>query len=127
MDFLNNLKAKLEELEREAQRAMQEQQLQQTQARNRLFQPKPDDFEQDDFEPERPRNRRKDPSPRSSRRPVDSEVCPVEEVVGQSSENVPVTNSGFSILDDLQGRLEEAFLLQEILGAPRCVKGWDDP
>ncbi|MFA5504180.1 MAG: hypothetical protein WC314_11890 [Vulcanimicrobiota bacterium] len=121
MDFLNNLKAKLEELEREAQRAMQEQQLQQTQARNRLFQPKPDDFE-----PERPRKHRQDPPPRSSRRPVDSEVCPVEEVMGQSSESGPVSHSGVSILDDLQGRLEEAFLLQEILGAPRCVKGWNE-
>jgi hypothetical protein len=28
--------------------------------------------------------------------------------------------------EGLHGRLDEAFLLSEILGPPRCVRGWDD-
>lgn len=30
------------------------------------------------------------------------------------------------LVDDLHGRLDEAFLLSEILGPPRSVRGWDD-
>jgi hypothetical protein len=30
------------------------------------------------------------------------------------------------LIDDLHGRLDEAFLLSEVLGPPRCVRGWND-
>lgn len=32
---------------------------------------------------------------------------------------------GARLVDDLHGRLDEAFLLSEILGPPRCVRGWN--
>ncbi len=35
------------------------------------------------------------------------------------------SNAGNRLVDDLHGRLDEAFLLSEILGPPRCIKGWD--
>lgn len=31
-----------------------------------------------------------------------------------------------SVLQDLHGRLDEAFLLAEVLGPPRCVRGWEE-
>lgn len=30
------------------------------------------------------------------------------------------------LIDDLHGRLDEAFLLSEILGPPRCMRDWSD-
>lgn len=127
MDFLKDMKAKLEEFEREAQRAMQEQQ----QRQQALFQPK---IEQNREQPQRPEKKpdsyprgggAQDPQKRRSRKPVGSERCPVEERE-RDSEWSEAPPSGTWILDDLEGRLDEAFLLQEVLGSPRCVRGWND-
>ena len=127
MDFLKNMKAKLEEFEREAQRAMQEQQERQ----QALFQAK---AEQGKPQSQRPAKKqesyprgggKQDPNKRRSRQPVDSDSCPVEEG-RRDSEFSEAPSADSWILDDLEGRLDEAFLLQEVLGSPRCVRGWDD-
>ena len=129
MDFLKDMKAKLEEFEREAQRAMQEQQERQ----QALFQAKADQSRKQP--PSQPKKQesyprgggRQDPNPknRRSRQPVGSDRCPVEER-GHGMEESEDSPAGAWILDDLEGRLDEAFLLQEVLGSPRCVRGWDD-
>ena len=128
MDFLKDMKAKLEELEREAQRAMQEQQ-QRQQAVNQAKKQKQRPKQQPQPRPEQdsyPRGGGKqDPQHRRSRKPVGSDSCPVEEEM-HHAERSHDSSSGTWILDGLEGRLDEAFLLQEVLGQPRCVRGWDD-
>jgi hypothetical protein len=118
VDFLKNMKAKLEELEREAQLAMQQQQQGQGLSQHKKNAPP----EEDSYP--RGGGRQGKGQQRRSRRPIDSEECPVDEVEVRSG--VGVLASGGSIFDNLQGRLDEAFLLQEVLGQPRCVRGWDD-
>jgi hypothetical protein len=128
VDFLKDMKAKLEEFEREAQRAMQEQQERQ----QALLQAKAEQGKQQSQRPSKQKESfprgggRQDPNPkkRRSRKPVDSDSCPVEEGRRDSVSSV-APSADFWILDDLEGRLDEAFLLQEVLGPPRCVRGWD--
>ncbi len=54
--------------------------------------------------------------------------CPSQQVA--RAEPVPSTGAPPALrprlVDDLQGRLDEAFLLSEILGPPRCVRGWEE-
>ena len=129
MDFLKDMKAKLEELEREAQRAMQEQQQRQqavNQAKQQKQRPKQQQRQPRPEQDSYPRGGGKqDPQHRRSRRPVGADSCPVEEEM-HYAERSHDSSSGTWILDDLEGRLDEAFLLQEVLGQPRCVRGWDD-
>ena len=45
---------------------------------------------------------------------------------GSESAGLPSKSLNRRLIDDLRGRLDEAFLLSEVLGKPRCVRGWDD-
>jgi len=114
MDFLKNMREKLAELEefsREAEQTMQ------------------NAPEHGLFSPQRKKNR-PEPQPAQppevprSRRPVDSEVCPVEEKMGRRSSRGEGPKQRLSILDNLGDRLDEAFILQEVLGPPRCEREW---
>lgn len=53
-------------------------------------------------------------------------ACATEGEV-QVSALAPASPRTSRLIDDLHGRLDEAFLLSEVLGPPRCVKGWDSP
>lgn len=130
MDFLRDVKAKLEELEefsKQAQGMMQES------GQKELFQPKQGlgsrmkaALEQasghQQFEP---RAQERQEQTRSSRRPVDSQECPVEDWAKERTNTESSGPSGGSIFDNLSGRLDEAFLLQEVLGPPRCMREWE--
>ena len=125
MDFLKDMKAKLEELEKEAQRQMQEHQ-QQTQGP--LFQPK-SKGKRNKAQPQDSYPRGGGPQQagqRRSHRPIDPDECTDTRRAPQPERVQGQREVGGSIFDNLGGRLEEAFLLQEILGEPRCVRGWDD-
>ena len=130
------MKAKLDELEREAQMAMQQQQGQAS------FQPKTKGPQKQQSPPKQdsyprgggsqpkesyPRGGGSQPkggqNQRRSRQPIDSAHCPVGGVERTQAGDLA---SGGSIFDNLEGRLDEAFLLQEVLGPPRCVKGWEE-
>lgn len=138
MDFLKDMKAKLEELEKEAQRQQEQYQRDMAQQKN-LFQPKGKKGKQprrDEFSQGGGRQQQKDDYARGggrqqagqqkrSRRPVDSDSCPVEESRGHL-DTAGGGQSGGSLLDDLSTNLGEAFLLQEILGPPRCMRAWDE-
>lgn len=58
----------------------------------------------------------------SSRRPVESQECPVEEWAGRQSASAPVAGRRFSLLENLGDHLDEAFMIQEILGPPMCMR-----
>lgn len=55
-----------------------------------------------------------------------SDACPGNMPPPLPSGGVGTPSAGGRLIDDLTGRLDEAFLLSEILGPPRCVRGWDD-
>ena len=142
MDFLNDIKKKLEEIEEFSQQQQQQQQASQQQAARGLFQPRGESSrgaqppgKRGGRQPQQQRQpaqvgrqqapARQTPQAKRSRRPVDSESCPVEEWRGQESQTGLAAGEE-SIFDNLGGRLDEAFLLQEVLGPPRCVRGWDE-
>lgn len=120
MDFLRDVKNKLQELEELSKMTEEQQQMQ----IRELFTGKK---KKGQAAPKRPQQLppQKREKVKRVRQPVDSSGCPVGEVSdgntgGSSGPAVP------SIFANLGERLDEAFLLQEILGEPRCVRGWDD-
>lgn len=66
---------------------------------------------------------RKSEQASSARRPVGAEVCPVEQVI--RPETATALPPDFSLFDDLGAHLDEAFVLQEILGKPRCMQEFE--
>ncbi len=52
-------------------------------------------------------------------------ICPTEGMSRSSGRSLPPAGHS-RLVDDLHGRLDEAFLLSEILGPPRCLRGWDE-
>ena len=104
MDFLKNVKQKLAEFEEQARQAQEK-------ARR--------EFEQ----------QQKSASLRDEKerlyKPVEADSCPVDEVRSESSnQNSGSTLSG-SLFENLGEHLDQAFVLQEILGQPRCMREWD--
>ena len=131
MDFFRDVKAKLKELE-ELSQMTEEQQQQQlkelfgggrkgkagSQASRPMVKQR---------RPQQPQQQRPNPQKQQKKRvrqPVDSPSCPVEEI---TSRHQPTTagDTDLSIFDNLGERLDEAFLLQEVLGPPRCVREWE--
>lgn len=142
MDFFKDVQNKLKELEDQANQMQQaEMHLRQEQKRvgggagrkKALFQPK-----------KATANRQHAPEFRSSKRekpagtvfthhdpnfkhhqapkagthiPIDPKAC-----LPKESQAVEISPRGESIFDNLDGRLDEAFLLQEILGTPMCMR-----
>jgi hypothetical protein len=140
MDFLRDVKAKLEELEefsREAQAATQ------NQGQSALFRPKTQTRAQRQSPTSQPSRqtatRRQQTVGRKpteqfgppagtakrSRLPVDSAKCGVDEWSSEHVEKQPEQPSGW-LFDSLYERLDEAYILQEIMGKPRCLQEWDD-
>ena len=115
MDFLKNMRDKLEELEEFSREA---EQMMQNAPEHGLFSPRGKKKKRAEREPAPPQE-----VPRS-RRPVDSDVCPVEEKMGRRSSQGEGPKQRLSILDSLGDRLDEAFILQEVLGPPRCEREW---
>lgn len=52
--------------------------------------------------------------------------CPTQGQTPTRQAVAPASPTPRRLVDDLHGRLDEAFLLSEILGPPRSVRGWDD-
>jgi len=155
MDFLKEIKAKMEELEEFSREAQAQAAAQQNPSGQKaLFQPKgtrptpkrtagsqPQQWPQQDDQQwshqqpqQQPRKAGLKPqeqfgspggSARRSRQPVDSDECGVEQWQESRTPARPAAQS-HSIFDTLGERLDEAFVLQEILGKPRCLSGWDD-
>lgn len=55
-----------------------------------------------------------------------SDPCPTDLPPALPSSSTRTAGLGLRLVDDLNGRLDEAFLLSEVLGPPHCLKGWDD-
>lgn len=110
MDFLKNIAAKLEEFEEQARQAQEEalakQRAQEKAARRAKSQ-------EEEFQRAK----------RRSRQPVGSDTCPVGEV---SSMETGSERTGSGLFDNLADHLDDAYILQEILGQPRCLREWDD-
>ena len=62
----------------------------------------------------------------SVRRPVDAAECPVEEWVETHPSARGKVPHGSFILNNLQAYVGEAFLMQEILGPPLCMREFDE-
>ena len=132
MDFFKDVKAKLKELEELSQMTEEHQQQQlkelfgggrKGKAGSQASRPMVNQRR-----PQQPKQRQR-PNPQKQqkkrvRQPVDSPSCPVEEI---TSRHQPTTagDTDLSIFDNLGERLDEAFLLQEVLGPPRCVREWE--
>lgn len=124
MDFFKEVKAKLAEMERLAQEA-------QTQAGQQnlkdLFQAQNDPLGNSGLTSSKSKlPDAKKAQANSKRGRADAERAKADKrrlapVVPQVSLEVEET----SIFDDLGGRLDEAYLLQEVLGPPRCLKEWE--
>lgn len=69
-----------------------------------------------------PQQRTLDPTVRSSREPVNSTECPVEEWSAHQQSGAPVSVQRYSVIDNLGSHLHEAILIQEILGPPMCMR-----
>lgn len=126
MDFFRDVKAKLKELEELSQMTEEQQQQQlkelfgggrkgkaQGQASRPMVKQR---------RPQQPRKQQQ--QQKGVREPVDSISCPVEEVTSRQ-QSTTAGGTDLSIFDNLGERLDEAFLLQEVLGPPRCVREWE--
>lgn len=139
MDFLANVKQKIQEMEEQARLLQQMEQGATAGASSaqgkKLFQPK---------------NQKANPLPQgrapragsgkgtqpSKTRPMTgSESFSTPECVNIDGRTDPAPRAvdprpsgGLSgaLFKDLHGRLDEAFLLTEVLGPPRCVRGWEE-
>lgn len=113
MDFLAAMRKKLEEFEQQARLLAEQQQA---------------DLE-GALRPGRERQTRNKgkgpstPSPQERR----ASAAAAEQASAPSPSGSQPGRLGPRLVDDLHGRLDEAFLLSEILGPPRCVKGWESP
>lgn len=150
MDFLTQIKKKLEEMEEQARllQAMQQSSdggaVQGSDGRV-LFQPRKEFPGESVRQGRRPQGERPSPSeqrPRSvgkqpqrqqsqqqktsSRERFQTPSCPTEGMEFHSSQALASPPQTVRLIDDLHGRLDEAFLLSEVLGPPRCVRGWED-
>lgn len=157
MDFLRDIKAKLEEFEQMA-REMEEQQTG-VAPKVRGFQPKqqpgrsgaarnqqggsnkgnqgrggrqqPKGQQQQRGQQQRGQQQRApqqkgQPNARSVRQPVDAAECPVEEWMETHPTAGRKMPHGSFILNNLQEYVGEAFLMQEILGPPLCMREFDE-
>lgn len=117
MDFLATVKRKLQELEEQA-RLMEAQAQGAARPLSGLTK-----AEQRTQAQER---KRVQPAPRyTSSEDFQTPACPTEGMFQSPDRSLPPAGRS-RLVDDLQGRLDEAFLLSEILGPPRCLRGWDD-
>ena len=141
MDFLKDMQNKLQELEEFAREAQEMQQQgrdpsqalftlkkkksggrrQQQQQAYQKQQPKRQQRKQQQTRQQRPPQQQA----RSSRRPVDSPECPVEEWREEHPQRVAQAAESSSLLDNLAQHLGDAFLLQEVLGPPMCMRDED--
>ena len=123
MDFFREVKAKLEEMEKLAQ-AAQDQAGQQN--LKDLFNPKIES--QSQVGPQSSKSKLPDAKARanSKRGRADAEQAVADKRrMAQISPAIHGDVEQVSIFDDLGGRLDEAFLLQEVLGPPRCQREWE--
>lgn len=114
MGFLDELLAKVEQFAEQSavnlERAQKEQAAQEKLVRR--------------GEPRRQKHRPEEG--RSSRQPVGADVCPVVEAVGEDGSRKKQSESRAAwIFDNLHERLGEGFLLQEVLGPPRCLREFE--
>ena len=119
MDFFKNIANRLEELDRLAQQANE----QLAQDPKNLFRPK---TTQDGMDHTREKFGSVKGKKKRSRQAVSGTSCPVDDKVAQQVPKPKPQGKEFSIFDNLAGHLDDALLLQEVLGAPRCMRGWDD-
>lgn len=131
MGFLDDLRAKIEEIE-QAAREME------AQAQGKPFQPKSQSAKgQGRGGGEKGQSRKKshqrgdssDPrqgQSHSNRQPVNSPECPVEEWKGGQVASSQPKREEFSLVEHLPDYLDEAFLIRELLGPPMCMRNdWD--
>ncbi len=141
MDFLANVKQKIQEMEEQA-RLLQH--MEQGGAAGpssaqgkQLFQPKNQQTRQPNpkARPPAPKGRGGNTAkPTGSRSMRGSEnfstprCATGDPTPAAATPSAVVPSGGLSgnLLRDLHGRLDEAFLLTEVLGPPRCVRGWEE-
>ena len=128
MGFFDEIQAKLKALEEAALEAQAEQQRQTAAAQKKLFQPKVDFEHVSATGTTMPGSH--DPHHGSVTDPIGGRGAPRSSQESAFSSPVETKASRgrgeTSIFDNLGERLDEAYLLQEILGEPRCVRGWGD-
>jgi hypothetical protein len=127
MDFLATVKKKLEEMEEQARLLQAMEQSAQNPVLDRqgkaLFQPRRGGAQA-------PQGQRQVTQPQRSMTSQEAFETPQCATLGSPAGAVLSTPGSPQLtprlVDDLHGRLDEAFLLSEILGPPRCVRGWSD-
>lgn len=125
MDFLAAIQKKVREMEEQARllQSMESEQAQQQQRQARKQRAKQQKQQQ-----KQQKGQRQQQNQRSLVSPDEAFETPHCATQGGSGGVVmgATTPLGLQprLVDDLHGRLDEAFLLSEILGRPRCERGW---
>lgn len=120
MDFFKDIKAKLAEFEEQARLAAEAA----SESQRVKFQPKGQRGVGNFEHPNDPAFAEQQHQGRRYHPPVNSEHLAVEES-SQMSGSSGSSAKDYSIFDNLGEHLEDAYLLQEILGPPLCMREWD--
>lgn len=124
MDFFREVKAKLEEMEKLAQEAQNQPGQQNLKD---LFSPKSEPQSKGGAKTSTSKlPDAKKAQANSKRGRADAERAKADQRrLAPSPPQIKAEAGQASVFDDLGGRLDEAFLLQEVLGPPRCLREWE--
>lgn len=128
MDFLNAVKQKLQELEEQARLMEQGAQAPSAQKSRPLAGLKSAERRAQDSRGGRGRAQETKRPHLVSQEGFETPAC----ATGEGARNLSPSGTALPmgnrprLIDDLNGRLDEAFLLSEILGPPRCMRDWSD-